>query len=73
MKYLNIIMTIVVLLLGVIVYKLNLMELKFQDNKQDKEVIVASNQALINTNQKLTATIEELNKQIVEIGKNIKR
>ncbi len=73
MKYLSVMLTLIVLILGFIVYKINIFESKIQDNKQDFEVIVASNQALINTNQKLQATIEELNKQIVEIVKNFKR
>ena len=73
MKYLNIILTIIALLLAAI--SLRLFEIRTVMSNQSEFAlqIVNSQQAVISSNQKLELSLTDLRKQISDIGSQLTR
>jgi hypothetical protein len=71
MKYLNIILTIIAILLAAIGLRLFELSIAFTNQNQAAEQIVNSQQAVISSNQKLEISLNELRKQISDIGSQL--
>jgi hypothetical protein len=73
MKYLNIILTIIAVLLGAIGVRLFELRVAFSNQNESAQQIVNSQQAVINSNQKLELSLADLRKQIADIGSQLTR
>ena len=73
MKYLNIILTIIAILLAAIGLRLFELKIAFTNQNQASEQIINSQQAVINSNQKLEMSLNDLRKQIADIGSQLTR
>ena len=73
MKFLNIILTIIAILLAAIGFRLFELRVAFTNQNQAAEQIINSQQAVINSNQKLELSITDLRKQISDIGSQLTR
>jgi hypothetical protein len=73
MKYLNIILTIIAILLAAIGLRLFELRIAFTNQSQASEQVINAQQAMINSNQKLEASLNDLRKQIADIGSQLTR
>jgi hypothetical protein len=73
MKYLNIILTIIALLLAAIGLRLFELRTVLSNQNESAQQIVNSQQAVINSNQKLDLSLADLRKQIADIGSQLPR
>jgi hypothetical protein len=68
MKYLNVILTIIAILLAAIALRLFELRIAFTGQNQAAEQVINAQQGVINSNQRLEASLNDLRKQINEIG-----
>ena len=73
MKFLNIILTIIAILLAAIGLRLFELRIAFNNQSQASEQIINAQQSVINSNQKLEASLNDLRKQIADIGSQLTR
>jgi hypothetical protein len=73
MKFLNIILTIIAILLAAIGLRLFELRIAYTNQNQVAEQIINSQQAVINSNQKLESSLNDLRKQIADIGSQLTR
>jgi hypothetical protein len=67
MKYLNIILTIVAIMIGFIAFKLILLGELSANSIESNAAIVGSNQALINSTQRLETSFNNLRQEIADL------
>jgi hypothetical protein len=73
MKFLNIILTIIAVLLAAIGLRLFELRAALSNQNESTQQIVNSQQSVINSNQKLELSLNELRKQISDIGSQLTR
>lgn len=73
MKYLNVILTIIAILLAAVGFRLYELRIAYTSQSQATEQVINAQQAVINSNQKLEVSLNELRKQIADIGSQLTR
>ncbi|MFA6384389.1 MAG: hypothetical protein WCY10_03360 [Candidatus Omnitrophota bacterium] len=71
MRYLNVILTIIAVLLAVIGFRLFELSASFTSQGRAAEQVIASQQAVISSNQQLELSLSGLRKQIADIGSQL--
>jgi len=73
MKYTNVVLTIIALLLAAIALRLFEMRIALINQSQSDQQLMNSQQAVISSNQKLELSLNDLRKQIAEISNQLTR
>jgi len=73
MRYINVILTIIAVLLGAICLRLFELRTAVTDQNESAVAVINAQQAIIGSNQKLELSLNDLRKQISDIGSQLTR